>query len=54
VLSALLPTVETSDKQVTSGIVEIYGSDVVALFRRDGASRKPALVRRFRRSKKFE
>jgi hypothetical protein len=26
----------------------------VALFRREGASRKPALVRRFRRSKKSE
>ncbi|MEI7597834.1 MAG: hypothetical protein WCJ41_00800 [Aestuariivirga sp.] len=30
------------------------GADVVALFRRDGSSRKPALVRRFRRSKKTE
>jgi hypothetical protein len=53
-LSALLPTVETADKQIASGIVEIDGADVVALFRRDGASRKPALVRRFRRSKKSE
>lgn len=53
-LSAVLPTVETADKQIASGIVEIDGADVVALFRRDGASRKPALVRRFRRSKKSE
>lgn len=53
-LSAVMPTVETADKQVASGIVEIDGADVVALFRRDGASRKPALVRRFRRSKKSE
>ena len=53
-LSAVLPTVETTDKQIASGIVEIDGADVVALFRRDGASRKPALVRRFRRSKKSE
>lgn len=53
-LSALLPTVETADKQVASGIVEIDGANVVALFRREGASRKPALVRRFRRSKKAE
>ena len=53
-LSAVLPTVETADKQIASGIVEIDGADVVALFRRDGASRKPALVRRFRRSKKTE
>lgn len=36
--------VETADKQVASGIVEIDGADVVALFRRDGGSRKPALV----------
>lgn len=50
-LSTVLPTVETADKQIASGIVEIDGADVVALFRRDGASRKPALVRRFRRSK---
>lgn len=34
--------------------MEIDGAGVVALFRRDGASRKPALVRRFRRSKKAE
>ncbi len=53
-LSAVLPTVETADKQIASGIVEIDGADVVTLFRRDGASRKPALVRRFRRSKKTE
>ena len=53
-LSAVLPTVETADKQIASGIVEIDGADVVALFRRDGASRKPALVRRFRRSTKAE
>jgi len=53
-LSAVLPTVETADKQIASGIVEIDGADVVALFRRDGTSRKPALVRRFRRSKKTE
>jgi hypothetical protein len=53
-LSAVLPTVETADKQIASGIVEIDGADVVALFRRDGASRKPALVRRFRRSKKAD
>ena len=53
-LSAVLPTVETADKQIASGIVEIDGADVVALFRRDGVSRKPALVRRFRRSKKAD
>ncbi|MFN0194479.1 MAG: hypothetical protein ACKVP5_21320 [Aestuariivirga sp.] len=53
-LSAVLPTVDTADKQVASGIVEIDGADVVALFRRDSASRKPALVRRFRRSKKAD
>lgn len=53
-LSAVLPTVETADKRIASGIVEIDGADVVALFRRDGSSRKPALVRRFRRSKKTE
>ncbi len=53
-LSALLPTVETDDKQIASGIVEIDGADVVALFWRDGPSRKPALVRRFRRSMKSE
>lgn len=53
-LSAVLPTVETADKQIASGIVEIDGADVVALFRRDGVSRKPALVRRFRRSKKSD
>jgi hypothetical protein len=53
-LSALLPTVESADKQIASGIVEIDGADVVALFRRDGASRKPALVRRFRRSRNTE
>lgn len=53
-LSALLPTFETADKQIASGIVEVDGADVVALFRRDGTSRKPALVRRFRRSKKSE
>jgi hypothetical protein len=53
-LSAVLPTVETADKQIASGIVEIDGADVVALFRRDGSSRKPALVRRFRRSKKSD
>lgn len=53
-LSAVLPTVETADKQIASGIVEIDGADVVTLFRRDGGSRKPALVRRFRRSRKSE
>ena len=53
-LSAVLPAVDTADKQVTSGIVEIDGADVVALFRRDGVSRKPALLRRFRRTKKAE
>lgn len=40
-LSAVLPAVETADKQIASGIVEIDGAGVVALFRRDGASRKP-------------
>ena len=39
---------------MASGIVEIDGADVVALFRRDDASRKPALVRCFRRSKKSD
>ena len=53
-LSALLPTIDTTDKQIALGIVEIDGADVVALFRREGASSKPALVRRFRRSKKSE
>ena len=53
-LSAVLPTVDTADKQIASGIVEIDGADVVALFQRDGASPKPALVRRFRRTKKAE
>lgn len=53
-LSAVLPTVDTADKQIASGIVEIDGADVVALFRRDGGSRKPALVRRFRRMKKAD
>ena len=53
-LSAVLPTVDTADKQIASGIVEIDGADVVTLFRRDSASRKPALVRRFRRSKKAD
>jgi hypothetical protein len=53
-LSVALPMVETADKQIASGIVEIGGADVEALIRRDGASRKPALVRRFRRSKKAE
>src|SRR5581483_7657417 len=53
-LSAVLPTIDTTDKQVASGIVEIDGADVVALFRREGGSRKPALVRRFRRTKKAE
>ena len=48
----MLPTVDTADKQIASGNVEIDGADVVALFRRDSASHKPALVRRFRRSKK--
>ncbi len=41
-LSALLQTVETADKQIALGIIEINGADVVAL------------VRRFRRSKKAE
>jgi hypothetical protein len=50
-LSAVLPTVETADKHIASGIVEIDGADVVALFRRESTQRKPALVRRFRRSK---
>ncbi len=50
----MLPTVDTIDKQIASGIVEIDGADVVALFRRDGGSRKPVLVRRFRRSKKAD
>jgi len=53
-LSAVLPTVDTTDKQIASGIVEIDGADVVALFRREGTSRKPAMVRRFRRSKKAD
>lgn len=50
-LSAVLPAVETVDKQIASGIVEIDGADVVALFRRESSQRKSALVRRFRRSK---
>ena len=53
-LSAVLPTIDTTDKQIASGIVEIAGADVVGLFRRDGGSRKPALVRRFRRAKAVE
>ena len=53
-LSAVLPAVDTADKQIASGIVEIDGADVVVLFRRDGVSRRPALVRRFRRTKKAE
>ena len=53
-LSAVLPTVETAENQITSGVVEIDGADVVALFRRDSASRKPALVQRFRRTKKVD
>jgi hypothetical protein len=53
-LFAVLPTVDTADKQIASGIVEIDGADVVALFRRYGGSRKPALVRRFRRIKKAD
>lgn len=51
---AVLPAVDIADKRMASGIVAIDGADVVALFRRDGASRKPALVRRFRRSKKAD
>ena len=38
-LSAVLPTVETADKQIASGIVEIDGADVVALFRRESTQR---------------
>lgn len=53
-LSALLPTVETSDKQIASVVVEIDGADVVALFRREGTSRKTVPVRRFRRPKKAD
>jgi hypothetical protein len=53
-LSALLPTVETTGQQIASGIVEIDGADVVALFRRENPSRKPAIIRRFRRSKKAD
>jgi hypothetical protein len=53
-LSALLPTVETAGQQIASGIVEIDGADVVALFRRENPSRKPAIIRRFRRSKKAD
>jgi hypothetical protein len=48
----LLPTVETAGKRIASGIFEMDGADVVALFWHNGASRKPALVRRVRRSKK--
>jgi hypothetical protein len=50
----LLPTVETAGKQIASGIFEMDGADVVALFWRNGASRKPALVQRLGRSKKSE
>ena len=48
-LSAVLPTVETADKQIASGIVEIDGADVVALFRRDGASATSVSGRRSER-----
>ena len=50
----MLPAVDTADKQIASGIVEIDGADVVALFRHEGASRKPALFRRFGRAKKAD
>lgn len=53
-LSAVLPAVETADKQIASGIVEIDGADVVALFRRDGSPRKSTVIRRFRRAKTSE
>lgn len=43
-LSALLPTVEIADKQIASGNVEIDGADVVALFRRDGATAQRRFV----------
>lgn len=36
------------------GIVEFDGAKVVVLSKRDGASRKPVLVRRSRRSKKSD
>jgi hypothetical protein len=49
-----LPTTETAGQQIASGLVEIDGADVVDLFRRDGASRKPAIVRRFRQPKKAD
>lgn len=51
-LSAVLPTVDAADKPIASGIVAIEGADVVALFRREGASCERALVRQFRGSKK--
>jgi hypothetical protein len=37
-----------------AGIVKFDGADAVALFWQDGTSRKPALVWRFRRSKKSD
>jgi hypothetical protein len=42
-LSAVMPTVETADKQVASGIVEIDGADVVAP---SGATARRASPRR--------
>lgn len=38
--SAVLPTVETADKQIASKIVEIDGADLVTLFRRFRCSKK--------------
>lgn len=50
----MLPTAETDAKQIASGTVEIDRADVVALFRCEGATRKPALVGRFRRSRNWD
>lgn len=37
---------EAFDKQIALGIVKFDGADVVALFRRDGALRKPGVIAR--------
>jgi hypothetical protein len=50
-LSALMLTVETADRQIPYGIVEIDSADMVTLFRHEGASGTSALVRRIRRSR---
>jgi hypothetical protein len=54
VLSAALPPIKTASSQMLSDIVEIAGSDIIPLFRPDGARLDSVVIRRIRSQGEIE